>query len=150
MCQTRRRKNSTGQSYASACTSCGRHSVTAPVSTGSVSTRIAASAAGISCSGRMIRSKYLDTGRKASLTVTSPPRVSSSCWRTGSAARVANMSLGSSRTGSRLVVASAAPVIMFVEPGPVDAVQAYADSRSRILAKATAACTMPCSLRARW
>ncbi len=81
-----------------------------------------------------MRSKYFDTERKASLTVTSPPRVSSSCCRTGSAARVANMSEGSSRTGRRLVVASAAPVIMFVEPGPVDAVQAKAASRSRILA----------------
>ena len=123
--------------------------MTAPVSTGSVSTRIAARAAGISCSGREIRSKYLDTALKASLTVTSPPRVSSSCWRTGSAARVANMSLGSSRTGIRLVVASAAPVIMFVEPGPVEAVQAKVASRSRIFAYATDACTMPCSLRAR-
>jgi hypothetical protein len=59
------------------------------------------------------------------------------------------MSLGSRSTGSRLVVARAAPVSMLVDPGPVDAVQAKAASRSRILAYATAACTMPCSLRAR-
>ncbi len=49
----------------------------------------------------------------------------------------------------RFVVASAAPVIMFVEPGPVEAVQAKAANRSRILAYATDAWTMPCSLRAR-
>ncbi|MGX1479321.1 UNVERIFIED_CONTAM: hypothetical protein RKD50_008129 [Streptomyces canus] len=133
-CHTRRRKNSSGQSYASACTSCGSARVTAPVSTGSVRTRIAASAAGMSCSGRETRSKYFDTARKVSLTVTSPPRVSSSCCSTGSAARVANMSDGSSSTGSRLVVASAAPVIMFVEPGPVEAVHAKVARRSRILA----------------
>ena len=40
-CQTRSAKNSSGQSYASACTSCGSASVTAPVSAGSASTRIA-------------------------------------------------------------------------------------------------------------
>ncbi len=56
-CQTRSAKNSAGQSYASACTSCGRASVTAPVSAGSVSVRTAWSAAGISASGRVIRSK---------------------------------------------------------------------------------------------
>ena len=39
-----------------ACTSSGRASVTAPVSPGSVSTRIASSAAGISCSARSTRS----------------------------------------------------------------------------------------------
>ena len=36
------------------------------------------------------------------------------------AARVANVSLGSSSTGSRLVVASAAPVSRFEEPGPIE------------------------------
>ncbi len=50
-----------GRWFASACTSCGSARVTAPVSTGSVSTRIAASAAGISSSGRCTRSKYLET-----------------------------------------------------------------------------------------
>ncbi len=54
---TRSAKNSSGQSYASACTSWGRASVTAPVSAGSASTRIAWSAEGISASGRVIRSK---------------------------------------------------------------------------------------------
>ena len=47
------------------------------------------------------------------------------------------------------MVASAAPVTMLVEPGPIEAVQARVCSRLRIRAKPTAACTMPCSLRAR-
>ena len=47
------------------------------------------------------------------------------------------------------MVASAAPVSMFDEPGPIEAVQASACSRLRIRANPTAACTMPCSLRAR-
>jgi hypothetical protein len=42
------------------------------------------------------------------------------------------MSDGSRRTGMRLVVASAAPVSMLVDPGPIDAVQAIAWSRLRI------------------
>jgi hypothetical protein len=60
------------------------------------------------------------------------------------------MSDGSSSTGMRLVVASAAPVSMFVEPGPIEAVHAIACMRLRMREKPTAACTMPCSLRARW
>jgi len=83
-CQTRLRNRSTGKSKASAWTSCGRQSVTAPVSAGSVSTRIAASRDGISCSGRLIRSQYFDTGLNASLTETSSERGSSNCWSTGS------------------------------------------------------------------
>ena len=59
------------------------------------------------------------------------------------------MSLGSSSTGWRFVVATAAPVSMFVEPGPMDAVQAIAWSRLSVRAYPVAACTMPCSLRAR-
>ena len=70
-CQTRLANRASGKSYASACTSCGRQSVTAPVSTGSVSTRIAASSDDASCSGRQIRSKNFDSGRNASLTLTS-------------------------------------------------------------------------------
>jgi len=42
------------------------------------------------------------------------------------------MSLASSRTGMRFVVASAAPVSMLVDPGPIDAVQASACSRLRM------------------
>ena len=44
------------------------------------------------------------------------------------------MSLASSSTGIRLVVASAAPVSMLAEPGPIEAVQANACSRLRVLA----------------
>ena len=68
---------------ASACTSCGSASVTAPVSAGSVSTRIAPSSADGSCSGRLTRSKNLDSGRNASLTVTSAAYGCSSSWSTG-------------------------------------------------------------------
>ena len=45
--------------------------------------------------------------------------------------------------------ASAAPVTMLVEPGPIEAVQARVCSRLLIRAKPAAAWTMPCSLRAR-
>ncbi len=69
--QTRSRNSSAGQSCASAWTSWGKASVTAPVSAGSVSTRMAASIAEGSCSGRQMRSKNRDTGRKVSLTLTS-------------------------------------------------------------------------------
>ena len=117
-CQTRLANSSTGQSYACACTSCGKQTVTAPVSAGSVSTRIAEISAAGSCSGRQIRSKYLLTGRNASFTVTSPAYGSSSSCSNGEAARSANVSAGSSSTGIRLMVASAAPVTMFVAPGP--------------------------------
>ena len=58
------------------------------------------------------------------MTLTSPSIACSSSWRTGPWRRLAKVSLGSSSTGSRLVVAVAAPVSMFVEPGPIDAVQA--------------------------
>ena len=55
----------------SACTSCGSDRVTAPVSAGSVSTRIARHERRDQLFGPLIRSKYRDTGRNASLTVTS-------------------------------------------------------------------------------
>ena len=128
--QTRSAKSSTGQSNASACTSCGSATVTAPVSTGSVSTRMAPSSAEGSCSGRLTRSKKRDSGRKASLTVRSAAYGASSSCSTGPATRVANVPEGSSSTGSRLTVASAAPVSMLVEPGPTDAVQAHVCRRS--------------------
>ena len=73
-CQTRGANSSAGQSHASVCTSCGSASVTAPVPAGSVSTRMAASRADGSCSGRQTRSKNTDTGRNASLTDTSSGR----------------------------------------------------------------------------
>ena len=133
-CQTRLANSSTGQSYASACTSCGKQTVTAPVSAGSVSTRIAASSADGSCSGRHTRSKYCDTGRKQSLTVTSPAYGSSSSCSNGDAPRSAKVSAGSSSTGSRLIVASAAPVTMLVAPGPTLVETAQVCSRSFIRA----------------
>ena len=105
--------------------------MTAPVSAGSVSTRIASSAAVTSCSGRSIRSKKRETGLKQSLTDSVASCGASSCCSTGCGARVAKVSLGSSSTGSRLMVASAAPVTMFVAPGPTDVVHAKAPSRLR-------------------
>ena len=76
---------------------------------GSVRTRIPASRALGNCSGRHTRSKYRETGLKASLTVTSPLDGSSSSCKTGALARVAKVSAGRSNTGRRLMVASAAP-----------------------------------------
>ena len=108
--------------------------MTAPASAGSVRTRIAASRADVSCSGRQMRSKNRDSGRNASLTDTSYERGSSSSCSTGLATRVAKMSLGSSSTGIRLIVARAAPVSMLVEPGPIEAVHASAWRRLRIRA----------------
>ena len=108
--------------------------VTAPVSTGSVSTRSAERATENSCSGRCTRSKNRDTGRKASLTVMPVSWGSSTACRTGSETRVAKVSLGRISAGSRFEVANAAPVIMFVEPGPTDAVLAKVPSRRRIRA----------------
>ena len=132
--QVRSARNSSGQSNASAWTSCGNARVAAPVSAGFVSTRIAASEAGITCSGREIRSKYRETGRNESLTETSPAHGTSSCWSTGSGACPAKMSPGRSSTGSRFTVASAAPVSMFVAPGPIELVHTRAPSRFRIRA----------------
>ena len=121
--------------------------MTAPVSAGSASTRIALSSADGSCSGRSMRSKYRDTGRNVSFTEAPCQAGSSSCCSTGAGARVAKMSPGSSSTGSRLIVASAAPVTMLVAPGPIEEVTARADSRLRARANPAAACTMACSLR---
>ena len=81
-----------------------------------------------------MRSQYFETGLKQSLTDTSYDRGSSSSCNTGLAGRVAKMSPGSSSTGSRLMVARAAPVTMLVAPGPMDDVQAKVASRSFIRA----------------
>jgi hypothetical protein len=96
-----------------------------------VSTRIASSSDGTSCSGRVIRSKKRDTGLNASLAVMIPSCGASICCSTGCGARVANVSPGSSSTGSRLTVATAAPVTMFVAPGPTEDVHAHVASRLR-------------------
>ncbi len=65
-------RNSSGQSKASACTSCGSARHTGPHSAGSSMVRIAFGSAVRICSGRTMRSKKRVTGRKASLTLTSP------------------------------------------------------------------------------
>ena len=60
----------------------------------------------------------------------------SSCWSTGATFRRAKISPGSNSTGIRLIVAVAAPVIMFVAPGPIEEVQAKVRIRLFIFAKA--------------
>ena len=146
---TRGSNSASGYGKASAWTSCGRASVTAPVSAGDVRTRIASGSAATICSGRLIRSQYRDTGLKQSLTDVSWEPGDSSCCNTGAGRRVAKMSPGRRSTGSRLIVAPAAPVTMFVAPGPIDVVQANVRRRSCMRAKAAAVCTIACSLRAR-
>jgi hypothetical protein len=86
---------------------------------------------------------------KQSFTDTSRDCGDSSCWSTGSGRRVAKISPGKSSTGSRLIVAAAAPVIMLVAPGPIDDVQASVRIRLLAFANAAAVCTMACSLRGR-
>ncbi len=58
---------------------------------------------------------------------------------------MANVSPASSSTGSRLAWATAAAVIMFVAPGPIELVATMIRRRRDALAKATAASAMPCS-----
>ena len=96
-----------------------------------------------------MRSKYRDTGRKQSFADTVPSEKSSTCCSTGSGRRPANTSPGRSSTGSRLTCATAAAVTMLVAPGPIEVVQAIMRRRRDALAKAIAACAMPCSLWAR-
>ena len=57
------------------------------------------------------------------------------------------VSPGSSSTGSRLIVASAAPVTMLVAPGPIEEVHASVARRRVAFAKPAAVCTIDCSLR---
>ena len=57
MCHIRFLNKSAGKSKASACTSCGMARVTAPVSAGEASTRIASGRAKMACSGRLSRSQ---------------------------------------------------------------------------------------------
>ena len=71
----------------------------------------------------------------------------SNCCKTGATLRRAKMSPGSRSTGSRLIVAVAAPVTMFVAPGPIEVVQASVLNRLLCLAYAAAVCTIACSLR---
>jgi hypothetical protein len=71
-----------------------------------------------------MRSNQRVTGRNASFTLTSPAAKSSSCCSTGSGAREANTSPGSSSTGRRFTCASAAAVTRLVAPGPMEVVTA--------------------------
>ena len=148
ICHSRSAKNSAGTSIISACTSSGSAMVTAPVSTGSVSTRIALSRAEYNCSGRCTRSKNRESGLNASFTDSVASCGTSNCCKTGSAARLANVSDGKRSTGKRFVVATAAPVSIFVAPGPTEAVQANVARRLFIRANAEDSCTIACSLRA--
>ena len=119
--------------------------MTAPVSAGDVRTRIASGSAANICSGRLIRSQYLETGLKQSFTEMSWELADSSCCRTGATLRRAKISPGNKSTGSRLIVARAAPVTMFVAPGPMEVVHASVLKRLLVLANAAAVCTMACS-----
>ena len=124
-------------------------SVTGPHSTGSVSTCMARGREVSSCSGRVIRSHQRDTGRKHSVTPMVASLKSSICCSTGSGPRLANTSPGRNSTGSRLTCATPAAVSMFMQPGPIDVVQAIICRRFLALANATAASAIPCSLCAR-
>ena len=62
--------------------SCGSAIVTAPVSAGSVSTRMASGSENRICSGRVIRSKNRETTRKQSVTLMSMDTGCSMSWRT--------------------------------------------------------------------
>ncbi len=104
------------------------------MSAGSVSTRIAAGNAVNSASGRLIRSKNRDTGRSASFTDVSASTGCCNCCNTGPCRRVAYVSPGNNKTGSRLTVANAAPVTRFIAPGPIDAVTANVACRRIALA----------------
>ena len=111
-------EESQGQSCASAWTSCGREIVTAPVSAGSVRTRIAFISE-VELPGpdpveeARHRPEYVVDGDVEG------PGASSWAPGRGPSELVAD---GSSSTGMRMVVASAAPVTMLVAPGPIDVV----------------------------
>ena len=126
-------RKSSGQSNAWVCTSCGSARHTGPQVAGSAMTAMAWGNADRICSARVIRSKKRVMGRNASLTLTSPLAKSSSCCNTGSGAREAKTSPGSSNTGSRLTCASAAAVNRLVAPGPIDVVTAITRWRNKAL-----------------
>ena len=134
MDQTRLPNISTGKSNAYVWMSCGRPRKTAPVSTGEVRMRITSGMTVMTCSGRLIRSQYLTTGRNVSLALVSCDPWCSSCCRTGLCTRSAKASPAISRTGTWLIVADAAPVTMLVAPGPMEVRHAKAPSRLRSLA----------------
>ena len=119
----------------------------APVSAGSVSTRMALMSAVITCSGRSMRSQYLQTGRKASLVETARLPLCSSCCSTGSGWREAKVSAGKTSSGMLLTVAVAQAVTILAAPGPTLEEQAMIRRRLCCFAKAMAAWHIPCSLR---
>ena len=82
------------------------------------------------------------------MTDTVPSWGTSNICSTGCGVRVANVSPGSRSTGSRLIVAAAAPVTMLVAPGPTEVVQANVPRRLRWRAYPAATWTIACSLRA--
>src|SRR3979411_2071143 len=90
------------------------------------------------CSGRWMRSQYRDTGLKQSFTEMSCDAEDSSCCNTGETFLLAKISPGNNSTGRWLMLASAAPVTMFVAPGPIEVVQAKERSRKLVLLKAAA------------
>ena len=117
----------------------------APVSAGSVSTRIALISAVISCSGRVILSQYLHTGLNASFVVVARLLLCSSCCRTGSGCLEAKVSAGNTRRGMLFTVAVAHAVTMFAAPGPTEDAQGIIVFLLFCFAKAVATWHIPCS-----
>ena len=96
----------------------------APVSAGSVRTRIALINAVITISGRITRSQYLHTGRNASLVETAKDALCSNCCSTGSGCLEAKVSAGNTRRGILFTVAVAQAVTILAAPGPTEEAQA--------------------------
>ena len=117
----------------------------APVSEGSVRTRIALISAVMSCSGRVILSQYLHTGLNASLVVVARLLLCSNCCRTGSGCLEAKVSAGNTRSGILFTVAVAQAVTMLAAPGPTDEAQGIMLFLLFCFANAVATWHMPCS-----
>ncbi len=92
-----------------------------------------------------MRSQNRVTGLNASFTVTDGSPNPSICCSTGSGMRRGERVAGEQQHGQRLAWATAAAVIMFVAPGPIELVATMIRRRRDALAKATAASAMPCS-----
>ena len=138
-------KKYSGKSKDSPSTSWQREIQQAPVSAGSVSTRIAFISAVMIISGRVILSQYLHTGLKASLVVTARLLLCSSCWSTGSGCLEAKLSAGNTSRGILFTVAVAQAVTILAAPGPIDEAQGMIRFRLLCFAKAVATWHMPCS-----
>ena len=96
--------------------------VAGPQSAGSSISWIACGRDARICSGLVILSKYFDTDLKESFAVSMGELKFSTCCKTGSGKRLANVSPGKSNIGRRLLIATAAAVTIFVAPGPTDEV----------------------------